>query len=176
MSFEDVYEAINEHKVKESVYKNKQVKTVEKTISFVYLNLMKIPSNDQLEGVPICSNVLTNVKNLLFNTKPNLHHSHIAGEIFLYAHGFCNRKVKENKNTISVIAPHLFGFDFFFFLKGLRFGAWKTTNLSVGVANLSQINFANISVQVKFIDTIKYYQKSLAKLAEGMREQEKIKS
>ena len=35
---------------------------------------MKIPSNDQLEGVPISRNFLTNGKNILFNTKPNLHH------------------------------------------------------------------------------------------------------
>ena len=41
-----------------------------------------------------------------------------------------------------------------------------------------QINYAYISDQVKFIVTLKYYQQSLAKLAEIMteKEKEKIKS
>ena len=73
---------------------------------------------------------------------------------------------------------HLFGFDFFFFLKGIRLSVWKTTNLSTGGSNLTQINYANISEQIKFIDTMKYYQQSLTKLAESMTDQvnEKIKS
>ena len=109
----------------------------------------------------------------MFNTKPNLHHLHITGGIFGYAHGFRNRKVRESKSMINVNAHNLFGFDFFSFLKGLKFGAWKTTKLNVDRSNLSQINSANISNQAKFIDTMKYYQQNLAKLAESMTEQEK---
>ena len=92
ISFEDLYEAINEQKIKESIFKTRQIKTKEKTISFVYLNIMKILDNDQIQGVPISKNFLTNVK---FNTKANLHHSHITGERYGYTHGFCNRKVRE---------------------------------------------------------------------------------
>ena len=92
ISFEDLYEAINEQKIKESIFKTRQIKTKEKTISFVYLNIMKVLDNDQIQGVPISKNFLTNVK---FNTKANLHHSHITGEIYGYTHGFCNRKVRE---------------------------------------------------------------------------------
>ena len=76
---------------------------------------------------------------------------------------------------ISVIAHNLFGFDFFFFLKGIRLIVWKTTNLSIGGSNLTQINYANISEQVKFTHTMKYYQQSLAKLAKSMTDQEKEK-
>ena len=54
----------------------------------------------------------------------------------------------ENKNQMSVIAHNLFGFDFFFFLKGLRLGVWQTTNLSVGGSNLTNINYANIGEQI----------------------------
>ena len=137
---------------------------------------MKISDNNQINGLPISNSFLADVKNFLFNTKPNLHHSHITGKIYGYAHGFCNRKVIENKNTITVIVHSLLGFDFFFFFKGLRFATWKTTNLSVGGANLSQINFANVRNQVKFLDTIKYYQQSLANLAESVTDQEKEKN
>ena len=35
--FEDLYEAINEQKMKESIFKIRQIKTKENTISFVYL-------------------------------------------------------------------------------------------------------------------------------------------
>ena len=60
----------------------------------------------------------------------------------------CDLKVRENKNQISVIAHNLFGFDFFFFLKGLRLGSWRTRNISIEGTNLVNINFANIANQV----------------------------
>ena len=99
--------------------------------------------------------------------------SHITGNIIGYAHSFRNLKVKENKNEISAIADNLFAFDFFFFLKDLRLGAWKTTNLFIGGKNLTNINFAKISDQVKFIDTVKYFQQSLSALSRSMIDEKK---
>ena len=99
--------------------------------------------------------------------------SHITGNIIGYAHSFRNLKVKENKNEISAIADNLFAFDFFFFLKDLRLGAWKTTNLFIGGKNLTNINFAKISDQVKFIDTVKYFQQSLSALSSSMIDEKK---
>ena len=52
---------------------------------------MKLPNNDQIEGMSISGNFLTDFKRELFSTKLNLQHSHITGEIFGYAHDFCNR-------------------------------------------------------------------------------------
>ena len=63
--------------------------------------------------------------------------------------------------------------DFFFILKGLRLGAWRTTDLSIGGKNLPNINFAKIANQVKFIDTFKYYQQSLSVLASTMTDEER---
>ena len=91
-----------------------------------------------------------------------IHHSHITGKIIACAHGFYNPKVRENKSNISVFDHNLFGFDFFFLLKGIMLSIWKRTNLSISRSNLTNINFANISEQVKFIDKMKYYQQSLA--------------
>ena len=62
---------------------------------------------------------------------------------------------------------------FSFFLKGLRLGVWQTTNLLIGGTNLTNINFANIGEQVKFINTMKYYQQSLSTVAATMKETEK---
>ena len=66
---------------------------------------------------------------------------------------------------------HIIYLVFFFFLKGLRLGVCQTTNLSIGGANLTNINFSN--EQLKFIDTVKYYLKSLSTLAVTMAEKEK---
>ena len=110
----------------------------------------------------------------MIHRKIVIHHSHITGDVIGNAHSFCNLKGRENKNQISVIAHNLFGFDFFFFLKGLRLGAWRTTNLSIGGKNLSNINLANISDQVKFIDIYKYYQQSLSVLASTMNDEERL--
>ena len=62
---------------------------------------------------------------------------------------------------------------FSFFFKGLRLGVWQTTNLLIGGTNLTNINFANIGEQVKFINTMKYYQQSLSTVAATMKETEK---
>ena len=96
-----------------------------------------------------------------------LHHSHIDGRIFGYVHDFCNQKVKESRPLIPVIAHNLFKFDFFFVLKVLRLCVWKTKDVSIGDRNLTDIQNATIGDQVKFIDTVKYYQQSLANLAEN---------
>ena len=50
----------------------------------------------------------------------------------------------------------------FFRLKGLQATAWNTKDINIAGTNLTNINFAKISGETKFIDTLKYYQKSSA--------------
>ena len=90
-----------------------------------------------------------------------------------YSHSYCNLKVKENRDKISVFAHNLFRFDLLFFLKGVRTGSWRTRDISMGGENPTTINFANIGNQFVFINTIKYFQQSLAFLAKTMTEKEK---
>ena len=71
-----------------------------------------------------------------------------------------------------MIARNLFGFDMFFLIKGYRPTALGTKDLNIGGANLTHINYGNIGREVKFIDTIKHYQKSLAELATTLTEDE----
>ena len=59
------------------------------------------------------------------------------------------------------------------FLKGLRPSVWETTDIQIGGKNPSDVNFAIIKNQVRFIDTVKYYQQSLASLAFSMTDIEK---
>ena len=71
-----------------------------------------------------------------------------------------------------MIAYNLFKFDFFFVLKGLRLCVWRTKNISIGGKNLTDIQYVTVCDQVTFIDTIKYYQQSLANLVENCDETE----
>ena len=50
---------------------------------------------------------------------------------------------------------------------------WETTHTKVGAKNASNINFASIGNQVRFIDTIKYFQQSLGNLGASMTDIEK---
>ena len=116
----------------------------------------------------ILSNIfLENVCNIIFEREV-IHLSHITGKIIGYA-----RKARENKNKVSITARNLFGFDLLFFFKGLRLGVWRTTNSSIDGSLLTNINFANIGEQIRFIDTIKYYQQSLSTLAASLTEEGK---
>ena len=46
-------------------------------------------------------------------------------------------------------------------------------DLNCGGNNLTNINFGNIGSEIKFIDTLKYYQKSPGELASTLAEEEK---
>ena len=58
-------------------------------------------------------------------------------------------------------------------LKGLRPTVWRTQEIPIGGKNPSNVNFAIIKNQVKFIDTVKYFQQSLASLAKSMTDDER---
>ena len=50
---------------------------------------------------------------------------------------------------------------------------WRTKQFNIGGKNLTNVPYANIGNQVKFIDTIKYYQQSLSALTKNVNEMEK---
>ena len=117
------------------------------------------------------NDLFENVHKLL-NVKIHLHHSHVTGEIIGYSHDFCNWIVRENRDVISCIAHNFFKFDFYFLLKNIRLSVWRTKDINIGGKNLTDINFASID-NFKFIDTMKYYQTSLAQLSETITDQER---
>ena len=98
---------------------------------------------------------------------------HVTGKIVGYALEYCNLQTRENYYTIPVFAHNQFRFYFFLFLKGLRASVWETTEISIGRKNPTDVNFAIVQNQVRFIDTVKYYQQSLASLAASMTDTEK---
>ena len=50
---------------------------------------------------------------------------------------------------------------------------WRTKDFKIGGKNTTDINFANIGNQVLFLDIIKYFQQSLANLANSLTDKEK---
>ena len=58
-------------------------------------------------------------------------------------------------------------------VKGYRSITWGTKEFNMGGTNLTNVNFANISSQFKVIDTLKYYQTSLANISSTANEIEK---
>ena len=102
-----------------------------------------------------------------------IHHSHTIGKIIGYAHNFRNLRCKENYYTIPILAHNQFRFDFYLFLKGIRPSVWKTTEIAIGEKNPTDVNFAIIRNQVRFIDTVKHFQQSLASLADSMTDIER---
>ena len=97
----------------------------------------------------------------------------MTGKIVGYAHEFCNLQTRGNYYTIPVLAHSQFRFDFFLLLKGTRTGVWETNEIFIGGKNPTDVNFAIVQNQVRFINTIKYYQQSLASLAASMTDIEK---
>ena len=110
----------------------------------------------------------------MIKVKVNLHHSHKSGKIFGYVHDFCNWKVRENKTKTVILANIFFGFHMFFFFKGFQATAWATKDINLCGNNLTHINFATTSGgEIKCIETIKYYRKSLTQLASTLSNEEK---
>ena len=73
---------------------------------------MNFCKTSKRNGIPISKKFISNMNVILKDTQC-LHHSHVTGEIYGYAHTFCNEKVRENYFKIPVIAHNLFRFDFF---------------------------------------------------------------
>ena len=126
----------------------------------------------KFECETVTTNNLFESVHKLASVKIHLHHSHVTGEIIGYTHDFCNWIVRENRDIVSCIAHNFFKFDFYFLLKNIRLSVWRTKDINIGGKNLTDINFASID-NFKFIDTMKYYQTSLAQLSKTLTDDEK---
>ena len=140
-----------------------------KLYAFVYGAMIDLPPSNFMYDTITTSNFFKNVHHLI-EVKVHLHHSHITGNILGYAHDFFNWNVRENKSEIALIAHNLFGFGMLFFIEGYRATAWRTKDLNFGEENLTRINYGNAAGETKFIDILKYYQRSLGELAATLSE------
>ena len=75
---------------------------------------------------------------------------------------------------IPFVAHKFFGFDLFFFMKAYIVSAWCSKALNIGGTNLTQANYGNISSEIRLIDSLKFYQRSLGELSSTLTDEEKI--
>ena len=168
-SFEKIILEIENTEIRNMKWENRKDLKLKKIIDFVYLSLMDFPNNKfEIKAVPT-KEFFSNVRDLIYGGYV-IHHSHVSGQMIGYAHDFCNKKIRENQTLIPVFAHNLFSFDFIFVVKGIRLCVRKTKQFNIGETNLTNVQYANIGNQVKFIDTIKYYQQSLSALAKNVKE------
>ena len=133
---------------------NKAIK--QKTIAFLYRNSIKFLPTEKIKGnFPVSDKFLSNMVAIAKNRRV-IHHSHVTGKILGYAHDFCNQNCKENYYTIPVMTHNQFRLDVFF-KKGIRPSVWETSDISTGGRNPTDVNFAIIKNQVRFVNTVKYF-------------------
>ena len=138
-----------------------------KIYAFLYSEIISFPMGINWDCIT-SKKLFHHVHNQI-TQKIHLHHSHITGQIIGYSHDFCNTKVIELENPeIPCIAHNLFGFDYCFFMKGYSTTSWCSSQLTAGGTNLTNLNFSNLKGELKFIDSLKYYQRSLAELTSSM--------
>ena len=139
-----------------------------RTVLFVYRQIFDFAGDDREISLFVSKNFVSSVVNMLY-TDVVLYHSHVSGSIQGYIHDFCNKKLKEiYHRPISMFAHNLFKFDFFFAMKEYRLSVWRTKDLNMGGKGIRNMSYASILDQVKFIDTIKFYQEPLHTLAASM--------
>ena len=153
-----------------SAKKKKNPKFTLQTYAFVYQRSMDFP-----HGRFDYETLTTLSLHRIINVKTYLHHSHVTGKIIGYAHDFCNMKIRENQNQFSCIVHNFFGFDMFILIKGIRLSVWATKDVNIGGTGLTNIDFASITNQLKFIDTMKYFPTSLGQLPSTLDDVEKKK-
>ena len=112
--------------------------------------------------------------NRLIKGKVLLHHLHTTGKILGYTHDFCNTSViGKTRSEIPFVVHNFFGFHIFYYFKTYIASAWCSKKLNLGGANLTYVNYGIIDNEIKLIDSLKYYQKSLADLSSTLTQEEK---
>ena len=170
---EDIDEIKNT--INKTEIKNLNVLNVPKFNSKVYAyvydeSIYFLASNIEYETI-MTNTFFINVHGLI-RAKYHLRHSHITGELFGYAHDFCNTMFMEREKCEIPFIAHNF-FDLFYFLKAYVAPAWCSKEINIGGNTLTQANFGNINGEIKLIDSLKFYQRSLGELSSTLTETEK---
>ena len=158
-------------RVLDVLIKNKQgskIPKFTKVYAFAYQGLIDFPQR-RFDYETLTANEVFDSVHKIINAKTDLHHSHTTGKIIGYAHDFCNANVREKKYVLTCIAHNFFVFEIYFSIKVIRLSVWGTKDINIGRTGLTNINFACIG-NIKFIDTMKYYQTSLGKLASTLND------
>ena len=144
--------------------------------AYVYDNLINFPRSD-IDYETITTNKFFINIHRLIKVKFHLHHLHITGKIQGYAHDFCNTAVIEKTMPDIPFTVHSYLVLTCIILLRLTLhmlGVLNLDVLNIGGTNFIQVNFGNIAGEIKLIDTLKFYQKSLADIASTLSDEEMV--
>ena len=111
-TFNDLRKDIEKALIPKRTYARKQGFFRDEIVVFLYSNVIPFCLTDKVKGIPISKKFISNIIAIMSNTK-SIRHSHFTGNIYDYAHTFCNERVRENYFKVPVIALNLFRFNFF---------------------------------------------------------------
>ena len=174
-TLQEIKSTINKTQIKNALTQSRGVvyKFNLKVYAFVYDKIVFLPQS-KIEYDTITTNKFFIHVHRLIKGKFHLHHSHMTGEILGYLHDFCNTAVIEKtRPEIPFAAHHFFGFDIFYFLKPYIATARYSKKLNNGGTNLAHVNYGIINDEIKLIDSLKFYQKSLSELSSTLTKEEK---
>ena len=154
----------------------KNATSKQKVFALMYTHYIDFPVNSNKEKKIASPCFFRDISNCCFDGYKVIHHSHITREIYECAHNFCNKTVRELTDKtgqyFSCAFHNRFRFDMTFLTKGIWLSLWKTQDLSLLGSGLTTLK-SYIGNHVKFIDSIKYYQQPLSKLARSTEPAEK---
>ena len=137
---------------------------------------MNFPRSDIDHETITTNKCFINVHQLI-KVKFHLHHLHITGKIQGYAHDFCNTAVIEKTMPDIPFTVHSYLVLTCIILLRLTLhmlGVLNLDVLNISGTNFIQVNFGNIAGEIKLIDTLKFYQKSLADIASTLSDEEMV--
>lgn len=91
-------------------------------------------------------------------------------------HKIINVKIHFNHQINFLVSLTILrGLSCFFLIKQIQLSVWGTEDINIGGIGLTNINFASIVTQVKFISMMKYFSTSLGQLASTLDKVEKAR-
>ena len=133
----DCYPAIKELRgdiyyisVPKNQFSSKKTLFSEKLIGFLYLTMVGFYKTNKVQHIPLSKKFIDNLLGMLDSTY-QLHHSHVRGKII----GFAQLLEPKCYFKIPVVAHNFFRFNFFFLVKGLTSGMWRTRDIKIGGKN-----------------------------------------
>ena len=86
---------------------------------------------------------------------------------------FATGRSGKTATNFYVHSAQLLWVRYFFLVKVIHLSFLRKKEFSIGGGNLTNVNFANLGEQVKFVDVLKYYQQILVGIAETVAPEEK---
>ena len=160
-----IHKQIKEFKI----YRSKNATPKQKAFALMYSQYIDFPGDFRTKKRFVSPSFFSDLSNVFFDSFKMIHHSHVTREIYGYAHNVCNKMVREltekRRQYFSCVFHNGFRFDMTFLTKTFWLSLWETQDFSLLGSGLTTLRSYTLGRHVKFIDSVKFYQQPLVKLA-----------